>query len=98
MPGERLQRDTHLIHAWNQLRAERFAAALDIGEFRGFLGQAARNGLVPIIVTHELEAGADDRLPRDGSAHHHADPIAMLATAMTGMERKAAQAIEDRPA
>ena len=76
-------------------RAVRRAAADDVVEFGGFIGQAAGHRLVACVVADELESGGGDRAVGDGGAHHHANPVAVPAAAMTGVEGETAEAIID---
>src|SRR6266446_1426099 len=62
------------------------AAVHDIGERLGLLGHVAKHGLVAVVVAHELERGALDRLPARHDPDQHADPIAVLSPTMAGVE------------
>src|SRR6266567_9411541 len=76
--------------------AERGAARDDAVECRPFRAKRAGHRFIGGVVAHETEMrrrypGQPDLDPR-----HHADPIAVLPAAMAGMEREAAEAVEDR--
>src|SRR6266496_2559688 len=65
---------------------ERGAAVHDVGERLALPGHVAKDGLVALVVAHELERGALDRLPARHDPDQHADPIAVLSPAMAGIE------------
>src|SRR5262249_60683400 len=86
----------HLSAFGRKLGAEWRAASGDIGELLGLLAHVAGNGLVAVIVPHELERDVLDSLPSDRRPHHRADPVAVLAAAMAGVEGEIAEPIEHR--
>src|SRR5262249_21972914 len=93
-----LELDAHLVAVGGQPGAELAAVFGEMGELGGLVGEPAEISLVLIIVAHEDEARILDPAAARGDARNHADPVGMAPAAMAGVEREAAEAVEDRPA
>jgi hypothetical protein len=68
------------------------AAPSNVVGFGSFVGRAAQDGFIVVVVPNELETDCTDRALRDRGANHHADPVAMSAAAMSSVNRETAEA------
>src|SRR5215468_8575749 len=88
-------RDDQLGAADREPRAELVAPAGDLLERILVVARIAHVGLVALVVAHERERDLRERRVLEGEAREHADPVAVGPAAMPGVEREAAQAVED---
>src|SRR5204862_5908558 len=76
--------------------AEPAAAVDDAIHGRTLIAERAEDRFVLRVVAYEAEARFGNAVAGDLAARHHADPVAVLPAAMAGMEREAAEPIENR--
>src|SRR5437660_6873590 len=92
----RLEPNANLVSLGGELGAEFCASCRDVGECLRLLVEPAEIGLVAIVVAHELECCTIESAAAADDANQHADPVAMGQSAMAGVEREIAHAVEDR--
>src|SRR6266508_1221514 len=91
------QHNADLVTVGGKGRAELLAARRAVGERVGLVGQAAGYGFIELVVAYEAEGGRALAVV-ESHFRHHAHPVAVLASSVTGGEREVAEAIIDRPA
>src|SRR5579871_1390922 len=90
------QVDGDLIAVRRELAAELFGAGGNLTEDFAFVLQRAEHGLVVVVVADELKRGLFHRRAVEGHFREHADPIAVLDAAVSGMKGEAAETVVDR--
>src|SRR2546426_12774842 len=76
-------------------RAELVAPAHDLLDRLLVLARVADIGFVVFVMAHHRERDLHERRVVEGEAGQHTDPISVCSPAMPGVEREAAEAVEN---